>query len=108
MPLSPHVANFQMTSASAIGRDSAHDRLKAWRHDRECMLIRVGCELVFEFPRPAAMVLMLYLHPSRSPTIRRAERLESEPWLPAADLYGQLRESLRPRRRPNWAGAVSQ
>jgi transglutaminase-like putative cysteine protease len=49
------------------------------------MLIRVGCELEFTFPRPAAMVLMLYLHPSRGPTIKRAERLESQPWLPVSD-----------------------
>jgi transglutaminase-like putative cysteine protease len=43
------------------------------------MLIRVGCEIVFRSPDPAAMVLMLYLHPSRAPTIRKAERLEVGP-----------------------------
>jgi len=43
------------------------------------MLIRVGCEIVFSSPDPAAMVLMLYLHPSRAPTIRKAERLEVGP-----------------------------
>ncbi len=31
------------------------------------------------------MVLMLYLHPTRGPTIRKAERLESEPWLAVSD-----------------------
>ncbi len=59
--------------------------------DRETMLIRVGCEVAFTFPRPAAMVLMLYLHPSRMPTVRKPERLESDPWLPVSeytDLYG--------------------
>ena len=37
------------------------------------------------------MVLMLYLHPSRTPTVRKPERLESEPWLPVSeytDSYG--------------------
>jgi transglutaminase-like putative cysteine protease len=37
------------------------------------------------------MVLMLYLHPSRGPTIRKPERLESEPWLAVSeytDSYG--------------------
>ena len=59
--------------------------------DRENMLIRVGCEVAFTFPRPAAVVLMLYLHPSRAPTIRKPERLESEPWLAVSeytDSYG--------------------
>jgi transglutaminase-like putative cysteine protease len=59
--------------------------------DWESMLIRVGCEVAFTFPRPAAMVLMLYLHPSRAPTIRKAERLESDPWLAVSeytDCYG--------------------
>ena len=55
------------------------------------MLIRVGCEVAFTFPRPAAIVLMLYLHPSRLPTIRTPERLESEPGLAISeytDSYG--------------------
>src|ERR1700704_226179 len=55
------------------------------------MLIRVGCEVAFTCPRPAAMVLMLYLHPSRLPTIKKPERLESEPCLAISeytDCYG--------------------
>ena len=37
------------------------------------------------------MILTLYLHPSRAPTIRKPERLTSEPWLPISedtDCYG--------------------
>jgi transglutaminase-like putative cysteine protease len=55
------------------------------------MLIRVGCEIVFSSPEPAAMVLMLYLHPSRAPTIRKAERLAVQPSVAVAeyiDAYG--------------------
>ena len=31
------------------------------------------------------MILMLHLHPSRAPTIRKPERLTSEPWLPISE-----------------------
>lgn len=46
------------------------------------MLIHVGCEVVFSFPRPAAAILMVQLHPSRLPTVRRQEQLNFEPILP--------------------------
>jgi transglutaminase-like putative cysteine protease len=55
------------------------------------MLIKVGCEIVFRSPDPAAMVLMLYLHPSRAPTIRKAEQLEVGPSVAVTeyiDCYG--------------------
>jgi transglutaminase-like putative cysteine protease len=55
------------------------------------MLLRVGCEIVFNSPDPAAMVLMLYLHPSRAPTIRKAEQLAVQPGVAVAeyiDVYG--------------------
>ena len=45
------------------------------------MLIRVGYDMAFHCPAPLAMVLMLYVHPSRASTIRRPERLEVEPWV---------------------------
>ncbi|HVC94272.1 MAG TPA: transglutaminase family protein [Pirellulales bacterium] len=43
------------------------------------MLIRVGCEIKFVFPEPTALMLMLYLHPLRAPTIRKHENLQVEP-----------------------------
>jgi transglutaminase-like putative cysteine protease len=43
------------------------------------MLIRVGCEIECVFPAPTALILMLSLHPSRSPTIRVQENLQVEP-----------------------------
>jgi transglutaminase-like putative cysteine protease len=49
------------------------------------MLIRAGFEIAFSAPEPAAMVLMLYLHPSRAPTIRQPERLEVEPRVPVSE-----------------------
>jgi transglutaminase-like putative cysteine protease len=55
------------------------------------MLIRVGCEIVFNSPEPAAMMLMLCLHPSRAPTIRKAEQLAVQPAVAVAeyiDVYG--------------------
>lgn len=55
------------------------------------MLIRAGCEIAFVFPQPTAAVLMLYLHPSVLPSVRKAERLEIEPWGPVThytDIYG--------------------
>ncbi len=51
------------------------------------MLIRVGCEIAFDFPEPTALMLMLYLHPVRAPTIRRPERFQIEPQVPIAEFY---------------------
>ena len=55
------------------------------------MLIRVGHEISLTFLQPTATVLMLYLHPSRTVTVRQPERLQIEPWTPVSeyiDLYG--------------------
>ena len=43
------------------------------------MLIRIGFEMVFEVPAPAAMLLMLGLRPERETSIRRAGGLKVEP-----------------------------
>jgi transglutaminase-like putative cysteine protease len=43
------------------------------------MLIRVNFDIAFTIPRPTAMVLMLYLHPSVAARVRKQERLEVEP-----------------------------
>jgi transglutaminase-like putative cysteine protease len=43
------------------------------------MLIRVGFELAFNNPAPTAMLLVLSLHPSRAPTVRKAESLRVQP-----------------------------
>ena len=43
------------------------------------MLIRVGYDIVFEHPVPTPIIAMLYLHPSRRPSIRRDEYLLIEP-----------------------------
>ena len=40
------------------------------------MLIRVGYEIAFSFPQPTAMVVLLYVHPSRASSIRIPERFE--------------------------------
>jgi transglutaminase-like putative cysteine protease len=49
------------------------------------MLIHIGYELVFEVPRSAAMLLMLYLHPERAPELRSPERIGVEPETPVED-----------------------
>jgi transglutaminase-like putative cysteine protease len=55
------------------------------------MLIRVGCEIEFVFPEPTALIVMLSLHPSRAPTVRKFENLQVDPLVPISpyyDLYG--------------------
>lgn len=55
------------------------------------MFIQVGFEIAFDSPQASPMVLMLYLHPSREPTVRQPDHLQVTPSLPIAeyyDLYG--------------------
>jgi transglutaminase-like putative cysteine protease len=54
---------------------------------REYMLIRVGCEIKFFFPEPTALMLMLYLHPLRAPTIRKHEDLQVDPPVPVSQFF---------------------
>lgn len=49
------------------------------------MLIKVGYDIQFSFPAPTPMVLMLYLHPSRGLTIKKAERLVLDPPVPVQE-----------------------
>ncbi len=51
------------------------------------MLIRVGCEIEFEFPEPTALMLMLNLHPLRWPTVRKYEHLQVTPAVPIAQFF---------------------
>lgn len=51
------------------------------------MLIRVGCEIEFDFPEPTALMLMLSLHPLRGPTVQKHEDLRVEPAVPIARFY---------------------
>ena len=55
------------------------------------MLIKIGSEIAFTFPQPVAMILMLYLHPSVLPKVRKTERLQVDPSVGISeytDLYG--------------------
>ena len=55
------------------------------------MLINVGYEIAFQSPQPAAMLLMLHIHPLRAPTILKSECLQIEPPVPITeyiDAYG--------------------
>lgn len=55
------------------------------------MLIRLGYDIVFEHPAPTPIIAMLYLHPSRGPSIRRGDYLLVEPPVPVSeyiDAYG--------------------
>jgi len=55
------------------------------------MLIRVGYDIIFEHPAPTPIIAMLYLHPSRGPSIRRGDYLLVEPPVPVSeyiDNYG--------------------
>ncbi|HYE17907.1 MAG TPA: transglutaminase family protein [Tepidisphaeraceae bacterium] len=46
------------------------------------MLIRIGYDVVFDLPAPTPMILMLSVHPSRFGSLRAAEALRVEPWVP--------------------------
>jgi len=46
------------------------------------MRIRIGYELAFEVPRPAPMLLMLYLRPEAAGALQRPERIVIEPETP--------------------------
>jgi transglutaminase-like putative cysteine protease len=55
------------------------------------MYIRVGFEIVFAFPEPTPLVLMLSLHPSMDAHVRSPENLRVEPQVPITtylDIYG--------------------
>ncbi|MGD1277254.1 MAG: transglutaminase family protein [Tepidisphaeraceae bacterium] len=43
------------------------------------MLIRIGFDLTFDFPAPAATLLMLYTHPSRAGSLLEPQRINSDP-----------------------------
>jgi transglutaminase-like putative cysteine protease len=43
------------------------------------MNIRIGYDLVFDVPAPAAMIVMLYVHPDRAPDLIGRERIVTEP-----------------------------
>ncbi len=43
------------------------------------MLIKVDFEIAFEFMEPTPVAMMMYLHPSRDPTLRSPERLTLTP-----------------------------
>ncbi len=51
------------------------------------MLIHVGCDIQFVFPEPTAVILMLSLHPLRTPTVRKYEQLHIDPIVPVAEYY---------------------
>ena len=56
------------------------------------MLIQVGCEIEFVFPEPTALMLILSLHPVRTPTIRQHEDLQVKPAVPITrffDVHGK-------------------
>jgi transglutaminase-like putative cysteine protease len=49
------------------------------------LLIRVGYEIAFALSEPTAVLMMLYVHPSRSSGIRKPERLEVQPRVPVSE-----------------------
>jgi transglutaminase-like putative cysteine protease len=54
------------------------------------MLIRIGFDLTFELPAPAAMILMLYTHPSRSSSLLAPEAIQSTPPVPINTFIDQF------------------
>jgi transglutaminase-like putative cysteine protease len=57
------------------------------------MLIKIGYDLVFEFPAPTPAILMLNVHPSRAADLVTADELRSDPPVPVQtyhDGFGNL------------------
>ncbi|HEY1601031.1 MAG TPA: transglutaminase family protein [Pirellulales bacterium] len=55
------------------------------------MLIRAGFEVAFDFLEPTAVLMMMYVHPSRASSLRGAEQLVVQPPVAVseyADVYG--------------------
>src|SRR5262245_37433252 len=46
------------------------------------MLIRLGYEIVLDAPAPVPVLLLLYVHPSRAPTLLRPDRVHTDPEIP--------------------------
>ncbi len=53
------------------------------------MLIRIGYDLTFQVPSRTSMLLMLYVHPSRTPTLLERDQVQIEP-------YAQIEEFIDP------------
>src|SRR4051812_4018515 len=45
----------------------------------DVMLIRLGYEMAFRAPVATPMLLLLYVHPSRATTLRRPDRVRTDP-----------------------------
>jgi transglutaminase-like putative cysteine protease len=43
------------------------------------MLIRSGYDIIFEYPAPTPVIAMLYMHPSRDPSVRQSDYLLVDP-----------------------------
>jgi transglutaminase-like putative cysteine protease len=57
------------------------------------MKIRIGFEIVHEFPQPTPMLLMLNVHPSREMDLIRADRIDAAPYAPISvytDGFGNI------------------
>src|ERR1035438_1318305 len=57
------------------------------------MLIRLGYDILFDIPGPAAMVAMLHVHPSRAADLREPDELQLTPPAPTEtyiDSFGNI------------------
>jgi hypothetical protein len=57
------------------------------------MKIRVGYELIYDFPQPTPMIMVLGAHPTRASDIIVSDALQTDPAVeitPYRDLYGNL------------------
>ncbi len=54
------------------------------------MLIRIGYDIVFEFPKPTPMLLALYVHPSREKDLQEPEKVRIEPQVPIEHYFDQF------------------
>ena len=67
------------------------------------MFIRLGYELVFDLPAPTPIMFLLYLHPSRDPTLRQGDRLTVEPHVRIHEFIDVFGKEVLPELRLNGA-----
>jgi transglutaminase-like putative cysteine protease len=79
--------SYQRHAHATCRRRAAAGPIDPWPHRayRGLVRIRIGYELTFEVPRPTPLLLMLYLHPERTSTLRHPERIAVDPAIPVDD-----------------------
>ena len=60
------------------------------------MQLRIGYELIYSFPQPTPIILVVNIHDSRASDIVVPDRLTAEPSIPITGLPRRLRKPVPP------------